>query len=286
MLKRMFKSIARLARIDEPVSYRRASPLILVNGLAEQGESWYCNRNVWQRHFDVYQPGLLVYDGPILQQRLQRQEPINVDFLTTRLCDYLDNYVQTPPYDLVSSSLGGQIAVEFATRRPEQVNRLVLICPSGMGSEERLPITEGARHKDYRGLVESTFYNKRLASPRVIQYYERKFQSKHWRRALFETVRGTKSHSVRDKLPRIDRPTLVICGREDRIVDSSVVQSAVEGLPNYRLVMIPKCGHAPQLEHPQVVNRLVLEFLKGNSRRPVASDKGSGAAVDIAAGRD
>src|SRR3989442_1753050 len=101
MLKHMLKSLSDLMWTDGQDSYRRASPLILVNGLAEQGESWYCNRNAWQRHFEVYLPGLLVYGGTVLQQRLQRREPINVDFLTNRLGDYLDNYVQTPPYDFV-----------------------------------------------------------------------------------------------------------------------------------------------------------------------------------------
>jgi len=132
-----------------------------------------------------------------------------------------------------------------------------------MGSEERLPITEGARHKDYRGLVESTFYDPTLASQAIIEYYERKFKLKAWRKALFETVRNTKSHSVRAKLSSIDRPVLVICGREDRIVDTHVVQTAVAPLPNYQLVTISHCGHAPQLEQPQIVNHLVASFLKG-----------------------
>src|SRR5947209_1071372 len=127
MLKQMLKSISGFAWADPPDSYHRASPLILVNGLAEQGESWYSNRDTWQQHFDVHLPGLLVYDGAVLQERLRKNEPINVNFLTNRLADYLDNYVQAPPYDLVASSLGGQIAIEFASRRPEQVNHLVLI---------------------------------------------------------------------------------------------------------------------------------------------------------------
>jgi pimeloyl-ACP methyl ester carboxylesterase len=244
-------------------AYRRLEPLVLINGLAEQGESWYRNREVLQRHFDVHAPGVLVYDGPVLQERLARKEPITVGFLTDRLAEYLDNFVQTPPYHLVASSLGGQIAVQYASQYPEKVDRLVLLCPSGMGSEERLPIMEGARHKDYRGLVESTFFDTRLASPQIMDYYERKFKSKAWRKALFETVRSTKSHSVRDRLAAIDRPVLVICGGEDRIVDTRVVQEAVAPLPNYRCVTITRCGHAPQLEQPQIVNRLIVEFLRG-----------------------
>ena len=264
MLTRMLQSIPGLSWMPPRDTYFRPSPLVLINGLAEQGESWYRNREVWQQHFDVHSPGVLVYDGAVLQQRLAERQPITVDFLTKRLAKFLDEFVQTPPYHLVASSLGGQIAIEYASRHPEKVDRLVLLCPSGMGSEERLPIMDGARHKDYRGLVESTFYDPRLASPSMMSYYEQKFKSKAWRKALFETVRGTKGHSVRERLPVIDRPVLVICGREDRIVDTKVVQEAVAPWANYRFVMISNCGHAPQLEQPQIVNQMIVRFLKGD----------------------
>ena len=243
-------------------AYRRTRPLILINGLAEQGESWYPNRNVWQKYFDVHLPGVLVYGGPVMQERLAERKPINVDFLTDRLSEYLDRFVQSPPYHMVASSLGGQISIEYAARHPDKVGKLVLLCPSGFSADERLPINEGARHKNYQGLVESTFYNRRYASQRVVEYYAEKFAHKPWRKAFFETVRGTKSHSVLSKLTRFDRPTLVLCGREDRIIDPRAVEEAVKNLPNYRFVMIPHCGHAPQLECPKLVNRLVVEFLR------------------------
>lgn len=121
---------------------------------------------------------------------------------------------------------------------------------------------EGARHGNYRGLVESTFYDRRRASPRIAEYYEQKFACKAWRKALFETVRGTKSHSVRDKLAAVQRPTLVICGNEDHIIDSDEVQDAVKDLANFQFERIAHCGHAPQLEHPKLINRMVLQFLK------------------------
>lgn len=263
MFKRLLQSIPGLSWMPPRDTYSRQPPLILINGLAEQGESWYRSRQTWQEHFDVHSPGILVYDGPVIQKRLADRQPITVDFLTTRLAKFLDDYVQAPPYHLVASSLGGQIAVEYAARFPKMIDRVVLLCPSGMGSEERLPITEGARHKDYRGLVESTFYNPQLASERIMAYYAEKFQSKAWRRAMFETVRGTKGHSVRERLSSIDRPVMVICGREDRIVDTKVVKEAVAPCPNYHFVEISSCGHAPQLEQPQLVNSLVVRFLQG-----------------------
>jgi pimeloyl-ACP methyl ester carboxylesterase len=270
MFTRILQSISGLSWTPRGDTYQRTSPLVLINGLAEQGESWYRNREVWQRYFNVHTPGVLVYDGPVMQERMASKQPITVGFLKDRLAEFLDKFVQTPPYNLVASSLGGQIAIEYASQHPEKVDRLALLCPSGMGSEERLPITEGARHKDYRGLVESTFYDARLASKGIISYYEEKFKSKAWRRALFETVRGTKSHSVRERLSSIDRPVLVICGREDRIVDTHVVREAVAPHANFHFVQISQCGHAPQLEQPQIVNRLIVNFLKGEGTLDVS----------------
>jgi len=261
----MLQQILNWFGAPSPDAYRRAQSLILVNGLAEQGESWYLNRNVWQKHYDVHSPGVIVYDGPVMQERLVGREPINIDFLTDRLDEYLERFVQSPPYHLVASSLGAQISIEYAARHNEKVDKLVLLCPSGFGSVERLPVMEGARSKNYKGLVESTFFDPRRASPRIVKYYEEKFASKPWRRAVFETVRGTKSHSVRDKLTLCDRPALVICGREDRIVDPHEVHAAVKDLPNYRFVMVPKCGHAPQLECSRLINRMVVEFLNSDA---------------------
>ncbi len=260
----MLQRILHLIRAKPADAYRRAQPLILVNGLAEQGESWYLNRNVWQSHYDVHSPGILVYGGSVLQQRLAERKPIDIEFLVGRLVEYLDRFVQSAPYHLVASSLGGQIAIEYAARFKEKVDKVVLLCPSGIAGEERLPVMEGARHKNYQGLVESTFFDRRRASPQMVKYYEQNFASKGWRRALFETVRGTKSHSVRDKLAQVDRPTLVICGREDHIVSADAVYEAVKDIPNYQFTMIPRCGHAPQIERSRFVNRTVLEFLRGD----------------------
>ncbi len=257
----MLQNVQNWLGLNHRDGYRKSPPLILINGLAEQGESWFRNRDHWQRDFDVRMPGILVYDGPILQERVKHRAPINVAFLTDRLEEYLDKFVQTPPYNLVASSLGGQIAVEYGARHPDKVERMVLLCPSGMGCEEKLPITEGARHHNYRGLVESVFYDHRLASPGVVDYYARKFTSRNWRKAMFQTVRGTKSHSVNDRLPHVMKPTLVICGKQDKIVDPFHVERVVTGLPNFRFVMLDRCGHAPQLEMPRTINRMVTDFL-------------------------
>src|SRR5439155_11408345 len=77
--------------------YARRQPLVLINGLSEQSESWFRNLPYWRRYFDVYVPNILVYDGPGLHQRIDSGEPVSVEYLVEQLRLYLTNFVQTPP---------------------------------------------------------------------------------------------------------------------------------------------------------------------------------------------
>lgn len=252
-------------------SYVRRPPLVLLNGLAEQAESWFRNLPLWRQHFDVYAPNLLVYDGPALHQRIDEGLPISVDYLVEQLHNYLEGFVQTPPYHLVAASLGGKIAVEYAARYPNRVDRLVLLCPSGMGDEERLPIIEGVCRNDPRSIVESAFYDPDRVDPRLLIYYQRQFANRRWRLGLLRTVRGTMDHCVRERLSELPQPTLLVSGREDKIVDPQVAASAAMLLPCGEFLSIPQCGHAPQMERPWLINRLVVQFLtsaRPSRRRP------------------
>src|SRR5207302_119811 len=139
---------------------------------------------------------------------------------------YLTHFVQTPPYHLVAASLGGKVAIEYAVRYPENVSRLVLLCPSGMGDQERLPIVEGVRRNDLKALVDSVFYDVRKIDARLISYYEKQFANRRWRSGLLRTIRGTMDHVVRDRLPLVRQPTLFIAGRNDKIVDPKVAGEA------------------------------------------------------------
>ncbi len=242
-------------------AYARRQPLVLINGLAEQPESWFRNLACWRRHFDVHAPNLLIYDSPALHRRIDAGLPVGIDYLVGELHRYLHSFVQTPPYHLVAASLGGKIAVEFAARYPELVSRIVLLCPSGMGDVERLPVVEGLRRSDLQGLVESVFWDPRSADPGMLAYYRRQFANRRWRRGLLRTIRATRDHTVRDRLAEVPQPTLVVSGREDRIVDPRTAAQAARRLPRGHYLCIRQCGHAPQMEKPWLVNRLVVHFL-------------------------
>jgi pimeloyl-ACP methyl ester carboxylesterase len=244
-------------------TYKRRMPLVLVNGLAEQPESWFANRNHFSRHFDVKIPEILVYDGTALHGHIDSGGEVTVDYLAEKLAVYLDQFVQRPPYHLVGSSLGCQVILTYATTYPERVSKLVLLCPSGLHGDENLPAMEGVKRSQYDTLVKSVFHKGRFASEELVRAFERKFQDRKWKKGVLRTLRGTVGHSVAPLLGRVPHPTLVIWGANDQVLsDVPGAVRAADQILRVRQVVIPNCGHAPQIEKARLINQLVVRYLK------------------------
>ena len=244
-------------------SYERPRPLILVNGLAEQPETWFANRRQLARHFDVKVPELLVYDGDSLHRHIDAGGEVSVDYLADRLAIFLSEFVQRPPYHLVGSSLGGQVCLTFAARHPDLVAKIVLICPSGLHGDENLPMIEGVRRSQYDTLVKSVFHRSHFATEALVGAIEKKFGSRRWKKGVLRTLRGTVGHSVAPLLDNVPHSTLLIWGSDDKVIsDVAGSMKAAERLLKGRQVVIPKCGHAPQIEKSRLVNTLVTRFLR------------------------
>ena len=68
-------------------------------------------------------------------------------------------------------------------------------------------------------------------------------------------------------LELVRQPTLVIWGANDRVLsDVPGAIRAAERILKVRQVVIPKCGHAPQIEKARLVNQLVSRFLRDKLR--------------------
>ncbi|MFM7590202.1 MAG: alpha/beta fold hydrolase [Isosphaeraceae bacterium] len=243
--------------------YKRRPPMILVNGLAEQSESWFCNRPNWTKNFDVKVPELLVYDGDALHRHIDTGGEVTVGYLADRLGEYLDNFVQKPPYHLVGSSLGCQVILTYAVANPDKVDKIVLLAPSGFHGDENLPVIEGVSRSNYGTLVSSVFYKKYFANDDLIAAYEKKFKNRKWKKGVLRTLRGTVGHSVAELLDQVPHPTLLIWGADDNVL-SDVPGSirAADRIIKARQVVIPKCGHAPQIEKSRLINGLVSKYLR------------------------
>jgi pimeloyl-ACP methyl ester carboxylesterase len=75
-------------------------------------------------------------------------------------------------------------------------------------------------------------------------------------------ARAERIDYLKEVLPEIDIPTLVIVGREDEFTPVAKAEELKANLQNCKLVIIEDSGHMPNLEHPHEFNTAVLEFLK------------------------
>ena len=68
------------------------------------------------------------------------------------------------------------------------------------------------------------------------------------------------------KVPTIRAPTLILWGRQDKVLDpKEFVPKFMEALPDARLVWVEECGHVPHLEQPEQTSASISEFVQSLS---------------------
>jgi pimeloyl-ACP methyl ester carboxylesterase len=178
---------------------------------------------------------------------------------------------------LVGNSMGGATVAVVTGRHPDRVTTLVLIDAAGFNlapSEHPgvVRLTESPL-----GPVLSLLPGKRLlveASLRQVFHDPAKVTPERLSEYLQAALRAgtlpairSLGASLRDRsdvvgavLPRIQAPTLVLWGDDDRWIALAHADLFVAAIPGARRVVIPACGHVPQEEKPGEVARLLLEL--------------------------
>lgn len=84
-------------------------------------------------------------------------------------------------------------------------------------------------------------------------------------RAFAAACRALATLDLSDDITRIDRATLVIAGAIDQTTPPEMAHIVAEGIPGAQIVVIPECGHCPQLEQPAALLLALEEFLNIHS---------------------
>ena len=146
-------------------AYKRPAPLILVNGLAEQSESWFANRTALVaalRRQGPRDPRLRRRFAPPPDRRRGRGHRRLPDRPARRLPRRVRPAPALQPRRLEPGRPGHPDLRRRGT--PRRSRRLVLICPSGLHGDENLPMMEGVRRSQYDTLVKSVFHRSHFAS--------------------------------------------------------------------------------------------------------------------------
>jgi pimeloyl-ACP methyl ester carboxylesterase len=168
---------------------------------------------------------------------------------------------------LAGHFIGGWLAAEMAVMSPQIVARLLLIDAAGVRPRKGeitdifLHGTEGTRLLSFFDLkqvanYESLFGIKPTPGSREAHIINREAATRYcWKPYMHDP-------SLPPLLERLhDVPTLVMWGREDRIVPAECGELYRQAIAGARLEVIDRCGHFPHLEKPAEFKRAVSAFL-------------------------
>jgi pimeloyl-ACP methyl ester carboxylesterase len=157
---------------------------------------------------------------------------------------------------LVGNSLGAWVAADFALKHPERVERLVLSDAAGYAAWEKtmdpraLRALRLASRDDIRYLGPLTFHDKRFYQDIDLAFKERVTAGDGYTvgQLLDAMIRG--DDVLENRLQAINRPTLVLWGRDDKLIPLNFGERFHREIANSRLLIIDNCGHMPQVECP------------------------------------
>jgi pimeloyl-ACP methyl ester carboxylesterase len=198
----------------------------------------------------------------------------------------------------VGHSWGSSVTLALALNAPERVSRIALY--DAWVYEEQLPTTFLVARADGLGemifslfydqrpdeRLALAFYNKDSLSEKLVEDVERSLERPGTGAAALAAVRGQRFTEQQAKYKTIDKPVLLLWGREDVVTTVKFGERLSRDLPHARLVVYPQCGHFPMLEAKNESNAELIKFLaddtadKADEPRPAEGKRPGDKATD------
>jgi pimeloyl-ACP methyl ester carboxylesterase len=217
-------------------------PVVLVHGLAVSSLYYVpLGRRLRARGHRVVAPDLPGYGRSPTPPR-----PLDIPQLADAVIDWLD-LLDVGRATVVGNSLGGQIAVDLAARRPERVEKLVLVGPT---MDPAAPTLRGQAWRLARDIVRE--------SP-LLNLAEARDYLRMGPRRIIATARFGLDDPFEQKLHGVAAPALVLRGERDTIASQAWIERIAAALPNGRVAVVPGVAHAAHWSAADAVARLVEE---------------------------
>lgn len=224
-------------------------PLVLLHGGLSTNETWGPQMPELGKHFRVLAPERRGHghtpdvDGPF-----------SYDAMATDTIGFLEAVADGPAH-LVGWSDGGIIGLIVAMRRPDLVRKLVPISANFD--------TNGVPEEILSQFLAMTPDSEGLAPLRSMYESTSPDGAEHWPVvvAKFLEMAAREPHIPPSELGQIEAPTLVLAGDDDLVSLEHTIE-LFGSIPNAELAIVPGTSHFLTLEKPDVVNRLILDFLQ------------------------
>lgn len=254
----------------------RGPVVVLVHGLGGFAESWRGTIDLLAGRADV-----LALDLPGFGLSAKPRGRYDLDFFVRALHNFLD-LADVGQVSLVGHSLGAAVAVAYALTHPSRVDRLALISGIVPGFDYRpswlyrvvavrglgeIASLCGGRPL-YRAAIARCFHTPtREAVDALVDWSYAARTCWEAKAAYLATVRDIRDDFVeraeayRRVAGTLALPVLLVHGRQDPVVPAVHCASVAKGFRRASVRWLDACGHFPQLEHADTVNRWLEDFL-------------------------
>lgn len=251
------------------------APVLFIHGLMLASESW-------EAQVAHLTPGrrVITYDLRGQGRSEKTREGLGLDALAADAAALIER-LGAAPVHVVAFSMGTFVAMRLAARRPGLVRSLTLVGPSTDAEEPaNLPryaaliaLVRLVGARPFAGpLMRILFGRSWLRDPGAKPARDR------WRRVVRGLPRSlhraaaasARREAIRELLPAIRVPTLVVSGSEDRPIPPDRARRVQEGIAGARFVAFPATGHAVMIERPEAFNAALAAFLAEVEAAPAA----------------
>ncbi len=244
------------------VSGNSKKTLVLIHGLGASAERWDQVIPLFSDDYRVVVPDLIGFgysDKPL------------VDYTTEFFSNFLEQFFITSGIkqpNLIGSSLGGQIAADYTASHPQEIEKLILVSPSG-NMEKSTPALDAyimaalypneQSAKNAFELMEGSGHSVR---EEIVNGFVERMRLPNAKLAFMSTLLGIKnSELITSKLQTISTPTMIIWGSDDPVIPIHHADSFVSTIQDCRFFRMDGCGHTPYVQDPHLFASKVLEFL-------------------------
>ncbi|MBP0019699.1 MAG: alpha/beta fold hydrolase [Cyanobacteria bacterium SBLK] len=259
------------------------TPVLLLHGFGAAIEHWRKNIPVLGEERTVYALDLLGFGGS-----RKAIAPYGAELWVAQVYDFWRTFIGEPVV-LVGNSLGSLVSFMTAATHPEMVKGLAML------SLPDLTLREKSVPKPFRSLVFAieSFFTAPIFLKPLFHFVRRPSMIRTWVTlayghkeavdgelvdilalpptdegafdafcALSSSVRQSgMTRSVRELLPELTIPILLIWGRQDPMIPFSLSKNFLGLNPNLEFVPLDKAGHCPHDEDPEIFHKIILPWL-------------------------
>ncbi len=235
--------------------------LVLLHGLGASAERWDPVLPLFADEFRVIVPDLIGFgysDKPL------------VDYTPEFFSEFLKNFLDASKIkrpNIIGSSLGGQISAEFAVSHPQEIEKLILVSPSGI-MKQSTPALDAyimaalyPNEQSAKNAFELMEGSGMQANPGIVTGFIERMRLPNAKLAFMSTLLGIKnSELIASKLQTISTPTMIIWGSNDNVIPIHHADSFVSTIQDCRFFRMDGCGHTPYVQDPHTFASKSMEF--------------------------